>query len=50
MSLFWNFFDAGSQKKDAKHTVIHTPIFSADNDDMRPVITILPPPELHLLI
>ena len=38
-------------RKDVKHygSVIHTPIFSADNDDMRPVITILPSPELHLL-
>ena len=53
-SLFWDYFQANTDKKEAKNygNVIHPPIISiSDNfDDNTPVIEVLPPPELHLLI
>ena len=52
MKLFWDFFDSRSEKKDAKNfgNVIHPPILSNDDSNESLVITLLPPPELHLLI
>ena len=52
MNLFWNWFDSRSDKKDAKKfgNVIHPPILSDHDSNDTPVITILPPPELHLLM
>ena len=51
-SLFWEFFEANADKKDAKlyGNVIHPPIISDNLEDSTPVIEVIPPPELHLLI
>lgn len=52
MNLFWDFFDSKGNKKNAKNygNVIHPPILSDNIEDETPVISVLPPPELHLLI
>ena len=52
MDLFWNWFQSRRDKKDAKNygNVIHPPILSDDDSKNTPVISILPPPELHLLM
>ena len=52
MDLFWNWFESRRDKKDAKNygNVIHPPILSDDDSNNTPVISILPPPELHLLM
>ena len=49
MNLFWDFFDSKVNKKDAKNygNVIHHPILSDNIEDETPVISVLPPPELH---
>ena len=50
--LFWDFFEAKTDKSEAKHygNVIHPPIISDNLDDSTLVIEVFPPPELHLLI
>ena len=52
MNLFWDFFDSRSDKKEAKNfgNVIHPPILSDNDSNHTPVISLLPPPELHLLM
>ena len=52
MDSFLDYFEAHADRKEAKKygNVIHPPIISDNLDDNTPVITILPPPELHLLI
>ena len=52
MKLFWDFFDSQKDKKDAKNfgNVIHPPIICDDIENDTPVISLIPPPELHLLM
>ena len=52
MNMFWDFFDSRKQKKDAKNfgNVVHLPIICDDIENHAPVISLIPPPELHLLI
>ena len=52
MSFFWNWFESRSDRKEAKNfgNVIRPLILSDDDTNTTPVISILPPPELHLLM
>ena len=52
LSLFFDFFESKKDKKEAKHfgNVIHPPMLSDDVYSNTPVISIIPPRELHLLI
>ena len=52
MNLFWDFFDSKKEIKDTKMfgNVIHPPMLSDDIWNNTPVLTLLPPPELHLMI
>ena len=52
MDLFWNWFESRRDKKGAKNygNVIHPPILSDEDNNNTPVISILPPPGLHLLM
>ena len=52
MNLFWDFFDSKKENKDAKMfgNIIHPPMLSDDISNNTPVLTLLPPPELHLMI
>ena len=49
--LFWKYFEAGSNKAKAKMygNVVHRTIIE-DVNDSTPVITKVPPPELHLML
>lgn len=49
-ALFWQFYDSGDSKNDAKShgNVIHPSLIKEHDDSL--VISVLPPPELHLLI
>ena len=51
-SLFWDYFEVNTNKKEAKHygSVIHLPIVSNNLENKMPVIDVLPPSELDLLI
>ena len=51
-SLFWDYFEVNTNKKEAKHygNVIHLPIVSNNLENKMPVIDVLPPSELDLLI
>ena len=52
MDLFWDFFDARADRKDAKNygNVIHPNMFAGGNiEESTPIIQLIPPPELHLL-
>ena len=52
MNLFWDFFEPRNKKSEAKKfgDVIHPPIICDSIDDTTPVISLIPLPELHLLI
>ena len=51
-SLFWDYFEENTNKKEAKHysNVIHFPIVSNNLENKMPVIDVLLPSELDLLI
>ena len=52
MNLFWDFFESSIKISEAKKfgNVIHPPIICDNIDDTTPVISLIPPLELHLLI
>ena len=52
MNLLWDFFESRNKKSEAKkfRNIIHPPIIFDNIDDTTPVISLIPPPELHLLI
>ena len=52
MDLFWSYFEARAEKKDASTygNVIHPNMFSGNQNDSTPLIVLIPPPELHLLL
>ncbi len=49
-TLFWTYYDDGAVKLKEKHhgNVVHPPLFCCKPDDTS-VISLVPPPELHLL-
>ena len=51
MKLFWEYFESGCTKEDAKNygNVIHQPMLNNEEEDDTPVILLIPPPELHLM-
>ena len=52
MNLFWDFSESRNKKSEAKKfgNINHPTIICDNIDDTTPVISLFPPPELHLLI